>query len=181
MQTPLQIAKKLTVTPLLDIHNAEFAKHYSSGVWWGLFGEMEDDGPLADRYLVDNLTRNAEKGYFDGLHNDWLPFIGFYIGVIHAGVLSRQGILRSDITTHVTFTDLECAHGYHIGRRDHLYYHDPPTLPLSDSALLRELCETAHDLQQFPDDDGSGWYYSEGCLLGAFSATLFPATNQGWQ
>ena len=96
-----------TILPLIDIHSSEFARSYELGLWWSLFGEREEAGPLDDRYLVDNLKIYAEKGCFDGQPDQTLfTSVGFSIGMIHGGVLSPQaGTLLPDVTTLVTICD----------------------------------------------------------------------------
>jgi hypothetical protein len=108
----LRITEKLSVTPLIDLQDAIFAKHYRDGLWWSLYGEYEGDKSFPDRYLVDNLKRDIASGYFDGQHEDLLPYIGFYFGAIHGCILSPEtGQLRPDISALATFTHLDAARG----------------------------------------------------------------------
>jgi len=179
MPATLHITNKLYVTPLLDMQGAAFAGSYRNGLWWSLYGEYQDHKPLPDSYLVDNLKREVSIGTFDGQHNDSLYSLGFYFGMIHGGILvPRNGQLRRDVTTLVTFTHRDTRHGYSVGRRDHFYYSESRIV--TDSGLIEELCQSAQDLMSYPDEPAS-WYYCIGCLLGSLSVSLFPATSQEWQ
>ena len=181
MPTPLRITNKLPVTPLLDICNDNFAMCYSNGLRWLLYGGYKGDKPVPDSYLVENLKRDAAKGFLDGQHDAYLPSLGFYFGMIHGGILSPEtGQLHPHVTTLVKFTQQVAMQGYTVGRRDCLYYPQPDAHFDTETALLAELCAIARDLRDYPDD-GTNWYYSVGCILGNLSAALFPATAQEWQ
>jgi len=174
----LRITKKLSVAPLIDIQDAAFAKHYRDGLWWSLYGEYEGDKPFPDRYLVDNLKRDVAHGYFDGQHDNWLPYIGFYFGAVHGCILSPDtGQLCPNVMTLVTFQSKDGARGYNVGRRDHIYNTPPDIHICTDAELIEELRQTALDLIQFPGEEDS-WYYIVGCILGNLSVQLFPATSQ---
>lgn len=103
----LQISKKLHITPLIDIQSATFAERYVGGVHWRLFGwrthgEIKAQGPLPEDYLIDNLKMCAKINRFDGRHDDSLRAdIGFFLGMLHGGVLTPAGTLRPDATTLV--------------------------------------------------------------------------------
>ena len=177
--TTLRITNKLSVTPLLDICNDDFAVRYSNGLWWSLYGDYKGNKPIPDSYLVDNLKRDVAHGYFDGQHDDWLPYIGFYFGAVHGCVLSPDiGQLCSDVTTLVTFQSKDGARGYNVGRRDRIYNTPPDIHICTDAELIEELRQTALDLLQFPDEQGECWFYTVGCILGNLSVQLFPATSQ---
>lgn len=178
----LPITKNLSVISLIDMQDTVFAKHYRDGLWWSLYGEYEGDKPFPDHYLVDNLKRDIAHGYFDGQHDDWLPYIGFYFGAIHGCILSPDmGRLCSDIAALVTFTHPDAARGYNVGRRDRVYNPPPDTHISTDVELIEELRQTALDLLQFPDEQGGCWFYTVGCILGNLSVQLFPATFQEQQ
>jgi len=180
MQATLQVTKKLTVTPLIDIQNPAFADTYSKGLWWAMHGDYEGEKPVPDSYLVDNLKRDASKGTFNGRHDDSLYHLGFYFGMLHGSILEpRSGQLRPDVVALVTFTHPNTKRGYAVARRDHFYYADE-THVQTDSALIKELSDIALDLMSYPDDPDS-WYYAIGCLLGGLSIPLFPDTDQEWQ
>ncbi len=179
--TPLPIACSLHVTPLIDIGNPAFAKHYRDGLSWSLFGDYKGHKPLADTHLVANLKRDAAKGYFDRQHEDALLYVGFYFGALHGCLLLQQtGQLRPDVTALVTFTHPDAAKGYYIGRRG-CYMDIPSSEPIyTDTELMEELLQIALDVMGYPDEENS-WYYSIGCVLGNLSIQVFPVTPEEYQ
>jgi hypothetical protein len=181
MPNTLQITNALTVTPLIDVHNVVFAKHYRDGLCWSLSGDYRGDKPLSDTHLVANLKRDAAKGYFDGQHEDSLLYVGFYFGALHGCLLSPQtGQLRPDVTALFTCSHPDAAKGYYVGRRDCFMGTPPNERIYTDSELLEELCQIAQDLMGYPDEENS-WYYSIGCVLGNLSVQVFPATSEEYQ
>ncbi len=116
MPNTLHITNKLSVIPLIEIHNATFAKHYRDGLCWSLSGDYRGDKPFSDAHLVANLKRDAARGYFDGQHEEYLLYVGFYFGTLYGCLLLPQtGQLRSDATTLTTFTHPDAAKGYYVG------------------------------------------------------------------
>src|SRR5260370_18478642 len=102
--TPLPIARNLHVTPLIDVENPPFAKHYHDGLCWSLSGDYKGIKPFSDVHLVANLKQDAAKGYFDGQHEVSLLYVGFYFGALHGCLLSPQtGQLPLDATALATF------------------------------------------------------------------------------
>ena len=180
LATPLQIGRNPHITPLFDIETPAFADTYSKGLWWAMHGDYDGEKPLPDSYLVDNLKREASKGMFDGQHDDSLPHLGFYFGMLHGSILDpRSDQLCRDVTALLTFTHPKSRRGYSVARRDHFYYADV-TYIRTESALLKELSEIVLDLMCYPDDPSS-WYYAIGCLVGGLSIPLFSDTDQEWQ
>lgn len=178
--SPLQITKKLAVTPLIDIQSAAFADTYRNGLWWSLYGECEGEKPLPESYLVDNLKRDASKGLLSGQQDNLLYHLGFYFGMVHGSILDpHSGQLRPDVAALVTFTHPNAKRGYSVARRDHFYYADI-TYIRTESALLQEVYDIAQDLMSYPDESDS-WYYAIGCLVGGLSIPLFPETDKEWQ
>jgi hypothetical protein len=181
MSNTLHITDKLSVTPLIDIHNAAFAKHYCDGLQWSLFGDYKGDKPFSDAHLVANLKRDAAKGYFDGQHEERLLYAGFYFGALHGRLLSSEtGTIRSDVDALVTFTYPAAAKGYYVGRRDCSMDTPPNERIHSESELLEEPRQIAQDVMGYPDEENS-WYYSIGCVLGNLSVQVFPATPEEYQ
>ena len=179
--TPLQIAHNLHLTPLIDMKNPTFAKHYQDGLYWSLYGDYKGDKPFSDAHLVANLKRVAAKGYFDGQHEDRLLHVGFYLGALHGCLLSPEsGAIRSDVRALATFTPPDAAKGYYVGRRDCSMGRPPNERIYRDSELLEELCQIAQDVMGYPDEENS-WYYSIGCVLGNLSEQVFPATPEEYQ
>lgn len=164
--TPLLIARNLYVTPLIDIENPAFAKHYHNGLCWSLSGDYKGHKPFSDAHLVANLKRDAAKGYF---------------GVLHGCILSPQtGQIRPDVTALVTFTHPDIAHGYYVGRRDCFMGTPPNERVYTDGELLEELRQIALDVMGYPDEENS-WYYSIGCVFGNLSMQVFSAMPEEYQ
>src|SRR5258708_764694 len=102
MATILQITEKLSVTPFLDMQDVAFAKSYSDGVRWLLFGEQARRGLVDDRYIVNNFTQDAMRGWFDKQHEQAVSqSLGFCLGMIHGGIVLPDGIQRPEIATLV--------------------------------------------------------------------------------
>ncbi len=181
MSNPLHITDKLSVTPLIDMPNAAFAKHYCDGLQWSLFGDYEGDKPFSDAHLVANLKHDTARGYFDGQHEDGLLYVGFYFGALHGCLLSPEtGAVRSCVNALATFTHPDAAKGYYVGRRDCSMGTLPNERIYTDRELLEELRQIAQDVMGYPDEENS-WYYSIGCVLGNLSAQMFPATPEEYQ
>jgi hypothetical protein len=182
--TPLQIARNLHITPLIDIVNPRFAKHYHDGLRRSLSSDYKGQKPFSDAHLVANLKQDAAKGYFDRQHEDSLLYVGFYFGALHGCLLSpRTGQLRPDANALVTFSRPDVVRGYQVGRRDSYMDPTPESRAYTDMKLMEELCQTALDLAGYPHEENS-WYYSIGCVVGNLSVQVFPATpeeHQQWE
>lgn len=178
MPNTLQITNALTVTPLIDMHNMVFAKHYRDGLCWSLSGNYRGDKPLLDTHLVANLKRDAARGYFDGQHEENLLYVGFYVGALHGCLLSPQtGQLRPDVTALVTCSHPDTACGYDAGREYYFIDSEPNECRYTDNDLIERLRELARESVQFHDEEAT-WYYALGCILGELSGQLFSATSQ---
>src|SRR5207248_2581553 len=108
-----------TIPPLLDIHSSEFLHQYQLGLWWSLHGDRgkHSHSPMHDTYLVENLQTCANHNLFNGEHDDSLQHIGFYIGMVHGGVLEPStGEVKSGLSTLVTLRDTQTKRGYRAGR-----------------------------------------------------------------
>ncbi len=173
--------QRQAITPLVDIQHADFAHQYELGVWWSHYGDHQGNGPQPDTYLVVNLKTCAVHGYFDGQHEHLLSHIGFYLGMIHGGVLSPQtGKLRPDVTTLVTLCDTSIARGYRAGREWFFNEAEPHEQRRTDSTFIERLRESITEMLSFQDSDET-WNYSIGCVLGELSGQLFPETPQEHQ
>jgi hypothetical protein len=177
----LQISKKLHITPLIDIQSATFAERYVSGVWWRLFGwrrhgEIEAQGPLPEDYLIDNLKMCAKINRFDGRHDESLRAdIGFFLGMLHGGVLTPAGTLRPDATTLVIIHTSDFGEGYERGRRD--YFTRYEDLVHTEDELVDLFKARAQDnLYLGREQDTLRW--AIGCTVGELSGRLFPLTQQ---
>jgi len=177
----LQISKKLHITPLIDIQSATFAERYVGGVYWRLFGwrthgEIEAQGPLPEDYLIDNLKMCAKINRFDGRHDDSLRAdIGFFLCMLHGGVLTPAGTLRPDATTLVIIHTSNFREGYERGRRD--YFTRYEDLVHTEDELLDLFKARAQDnLYLGREQDTLRW--AIGCTVGELSGRLFPLTQQ---
>ncbi len=176
MPTTIPLTKKLHVTALIDIETPDFLTYYRNGLWWSIYGDWERSGPLPDTYLIDNLKQGASKGFFEHRHDEWLPRIGFYFGMLHGGILSPDtGVLCSDVSTLASLTHCDSQRGYEIGRRDCSMNCVSDQRISTEGELLEEVRQIALDAIAYPDEPDS-WFYSIGCLLGNMSLQVFPAT-----
>jgi hypothetical protein len=184
MYVPLQVTKKLQVTPLVDIRNADCAEGYTYGIWNCLLGMREGTGPVEDRYLVENLVKDIKHGLFDGCHERTVyRSLGFYLGMIHGGVLDPRGQLRRDVTTLVTLSDPDITRGYRAGRECYFLDLEPHELYSPDSYLVDRLHEDVQD-DPYPWKHRKEWNFTTGCLLGELSGRLFSWTreeHQAWE
>src|SRR6266478_2851955 len=77
--TPLQIAHNLHLTPLIDMKNPTFAKHYQDGLYWSLYVDFylgalhgcllsPEGGAIRSdvRALATFTPPDAAKGYYVG-------------------------------------------------------------------------------------------------------------------
>ena len=177
----LQITKKLYVIPLIDVQIATSAERYVTGVrlWlfgWREHGEVEAQGPLPAYYLIDNPKRCAQINRFDGCHEESLrKDIGFFLGVLHSGVLAPDGTLRPDANTMVVIHTQDFREGYERGRRD--YFTRSEGLAHTEDELLDLLKARAQDnLYLGKEQDTLRW--AIGCTVGELSGRLFPLTQQ---
>ena len=177
---PLQITKKLHITPLIGIQSSTFAERYVSGVHWRLFGwrrhgEVEAQGPLPEDYLIDNLKMCAKINRFDGRHDESLRAdIGFFLGMLHGGVFTSTGTLRPDATTLVIIHTNDFREGYERGRRD--YFTRYEEIIHTEDELLDLLEARAQDnLYLGGEQDTLRW--AVGCSVGELSGRVFPLTQ----
>jgi hypothetical protein len=177
----LPITKKLHITALIDIQSSTFAERYVIGVRWRLFGwhehgEVEAQGPLPEHYLIDNLKMCAKTHRFDGRHEEPLrKDIGFFLGMLHGGVLTPGGTLRPDAKTLVILHTKDFREGYERGRRD--YFMQYEEIAHTEDDLLDLLKARAQDnLYLGREQDTLRW--AIGCTVGELSGRLFPLTGQ---
>ncbi len=176
----LQITKQLHITPLIDIKSPTFAQRYMSGVRWRLFGwrthgEIEAQGPLPEHYLIDNLKMCAQLNRFDGRHEEPLrEDIGFFLGMLHGGVLTPDGTLRPDANTLVTIHTQDFREGSARGRHD--FFTRSEELAHTEDELIDLLKARAQDnLYLGREQDTLRW--AIGCTVGELSGRLFPLTQ----
>lgn len=177
----LQITKQLSITPLIEIQSTAFAKQYTSGVRWRLFGwqehgEIQAQGPLPDHYLIENLIMCAHINDFDGYHQESLQKdIGFCLGMLHGGVLTPEGMCRSQVTTLVIIHNRDFRSGYERGRRNYFTQYD--SISHTDQDLM--------DLWKAHAEENLYWgpkkcqlQWVIGCTVGELSGRLFSLTGQ---
>ncbi len=177
----LQITQKLSITPLIEVQSPTFAECYVIGVRWRLFGwhehgEVEAQGPLPEQYLINNLTMYAQAHPFDGQHHASLRSnLGFFVGMLHGGVLTPTGTVRPDATTLVVLHTEDFREGYMRGRRD--YFTQYEEISHTEDDLLEVLTWYAQD-DLYLGDQESTLHWAMGCIVGELSGRLFPMTEQ---
>ena len=178
--TTLQITKKLHIPPLIDIQSTTFAERYVSGVHWRLFGwrahgEIAVQGPLPEHYLIDNLKLCAKLNRFDGDHDEPLRADrGFFLGMLHGGVLTPNGALRPDANTLVIIHTHDFREGYARGRRT--YFTQDEGIVHTEDDLLDLLKVHAQD-NLYLGREQSTLRWAIGCTVGELSGRLFPLTQ----
>ena len=177
----LQITKQLHITPLLDIQSTTLARRFVSGVCWRLFGwrthgEVQAQGPLPEHYLIDNLKMCAQLNRFDGDQGEPLRAdLGFFLGMLHGGVLTPDGTLRPDATTLVVIHTHDFREGYARGRRT--YFTQDEGLVRTEDDLLDLLKAHAQD-NLYLGREQVTLRWAIGCTVGELSGRLFPLTQQ---
>lgn len=176
----MAITRQVHVTPLVTVQSTAFAKQYELGVWWSMYGDEQGRGPVRDSYFVINLKRCIEHGYFDGQHDRCLPYIGFYLGMYHGGILSPcTGQLRPDVTTLAAITNREFARGYHAGRRAYFTELDPHERLYTETQFLQRLAQHVHeDRDSSNSPDTALTYWVLGDLFGLLSGRVLPQTEK---
>lgn len=85
------INTETNVRTLIVVEHEEMLKGYRLGRIWLLHGEWEGSVP-GSTYLIDNLTWLAERGWFNGEHDDCLNWhIGFLLGMLSSGIPKQEG------------------------------------------------------------------------------------------
>ncbi|HEX6551783.1 MAG TPA: hypothetical protein VF026_03410 [Ktedonobacteraceae bacterium] len=176
MPATLQITNKLSVTSLIDIQSAEFAKQYKLGKWWSMYGDEQGKGPVPVSYLVTNLKRYTEQDYFCTNDPYHLSHLGFFLGMYHGGILSPQtGQRRPDVTTLAHLDHRDAKRGYRAGREFYFVDAEPHERRYTEYSLIERLRESVSEMASWHDGE-STWFFAVGCLLGELSGQLFPIT-----
>jgi hypothetical protein len=155
------ITETLSVVPLLDLVYPSFTQWYSWGVWWAIYGDQQGDGPVHDTYLIDNVSRSIENGWYADLHSEQSAASGFYLGMVHGGMIDPSTSRLRSSKTMVVLTDLEFQTGYESGRAR--------PYDVSDIMFMRLLHAYAlkHPLAQ-------NLAYDLGTVVGSISGNLLP-------
>lgn len=142
---------------------------YERGVWWSLFGDEQDNGPVPASYLVTNLKQYTERGYFEQHATSSLHHIGFFLGVYHGGVLEPStSRLRSDVTTLAHLDHRNAKRGYRAGREFFFVDAEPHERTMTESYLIERLRESVTEMAYWKDDNGT-WSFLVGRLPGELS------------
>ena len=118
MPTCVTVRRDFVVQPLLEIEDPEFAHWYSLGVWWALYGDEQGHGPYQDMYVIENISRNLSAGRYDRLSSPWFTSVGFYLGMVHGGMLDPATRQLRTCHTFVVLTDPDFTEGYERGRQE---------------------------------------------------------------
>jgi len=117
----------------------------------------------------------ARINRFDGRHEEPLcAGIGFFLGMLHGGVLTPAGTLRPDANTLALIHTQDFREGYARGRHD--YFTRYEELVHTEDELLDLLAARAQDnLYLGREQDTLRW--AIGCTVGELSGRLFPLTQ----
>lgn len=165
MPTTVSVARRFSVEPLLEITDPEFAHQYSLGLWWALYGDYQGNGPYDDRYLIENISRNIQAGRYNNPSSPWFTSLGFYLGMLHGGMLDPATRQLRERNTLVVLTDPDFAQGYNQRHQDGQL--------LTDSIFAQFIHQWA--LSRITDQ---ALAYELGLLTGALAQMLIPAMLQ---
>lgn len=166
------------VTPILDIQNTEFAEQYQLGAYWARYGDEQGDGPQPDIYFITNITNLIKSSHLNDLQSTWFPLLGFFLGMVHGGLVSPQtGLLRPNLTTLVKLSDHDVMRGYRAGRVWFFYEVNEDERRLTDTFLMQRLHELATESHTFMDVQGT-INFALGCILGELSGQVLPMAQE---
>ncbi len=114
----IAVTRSFSVRPLLDITDTEFAHQYGLSIWWAMYGDQQGNGPYEDRYLIDNISRNIQASRYNNLSSPWFASVGFYLGMLHGGMLEPRIHQLRPSETLVVLTDPDFTEGYQQGRQE---------------------------------------------------------------
>src|SRR5689334_276346 len=113
MPQSITVRRNFVVPALLEIEDPEFANWYGLGIYWSMFGDCQERGPLRDHYIMTNIERGILNGWYVDRSSSWFSMIGFKLGMLHGGWLSQQD------ETLVVLSDPDFRKGYQVGRNYH--------------------------------------------------------------
>jgi hypothetical protein len=169
----ITVTRNFSVCPLLDIEHPEFARLYGLGMFWALYGEEQGCGPYEDTYLIENMERGINDGWYDNLSSPWFASLGFYLGMLHGGMLDPATRQLRHSETLVVLTDPDFAQGYHVGRD---YYFTEALLEgrhLTDTLFMEAINGLALDHHTYRDPV-EVIRYALGCRIGELSGAILP-------
>ena len=170
MSTRITIKRGFTVDTLLEIENAEFAHWYELGTWWALYGEEQGRGPYHDEYLIGNIECGISHGWYEDLLSGWFPMVGFFIGMVHGGMLDPATHAVRSSASLVVLRDPDFAKGYHAGRRYH-FFEGGNEERLSDARLVEYINAWALEYHEWRDPEPV-LRFAIGCRIGELSGEL---------
>jgi len=177
MPTTITVTPMFQVTALLDINSAEFAHQYELGTWWAMYGDEQGKGPYPDSYLIENIGRNLRAGHYNDISSPWFSSVGFYLGIVHGGMLdSKTRQLRSSASL-VILADPDFAKGYHAGRRYYFFEAPPDEQRMTDAFLVEAINGWALEYPRWNEPEAC-LRYLLGCRVGALSGELLPMDGQ---
>jgi hypothetical protein len=181
-QTTIEAVRALHLIPLIEIHCPMFAASYERGLAWSLFGDREGTGSLFETYVVQMFQMAQDLHLFaPGREEVQARHFGFTFGMVHGGVLLRNGTLHPDVSTLVRLRFSATKRGYLAGREFAFIEADINESEYrTDMAILARLRDL-HDEQERFHDPVKTLRFSLGNILGELSAELFPWTDQEHQ
>ena len=84
---------------------------------------MSADDPYQDMYIIENISRNLYAGWYNSLSSSWFASVGFYLGMVHGGMIDPATRQPRPSDTLVILTDPDFTQGYHVGRDYYLPRH----------------------------------------------------------
>ena len=163
MPATIAVRRGFCVEPLLELTDSEFAHWYSLGVFWALYGDEQGLGPQVDTYLIENVTHAVRTGWYDRLDSGHLQPSGFYLGMVHGGMLTPGTHQVRPVDTIVRLTNSAFKNGYQASR------HTP--FAATDSLFTTAL----HTFRRYSDKEIA---YELGTLIGTLEAALIPELAQ---
>lgn len=178
MAQTLQVTKTLAIVPLVIIQSSDFRQWYRMGVWWCHHGR-EGQGPLEDTYFSTCFLGGIQRhAYTQPINRYLVRDVAFYLGMIHGGVLSATGTIRTDTTTLVHLHETESIRGYQAGRE--YFFVDADKKEewyMTEDDLIKRLQELVNEYESYKDARAIV-RFGIGCILGELSGHLFPWTRE---
>jgi hypothetical protein len=169
MPTYVTVRRNLVVPALLEIEDSEFAHWYSLGVYWAMFGDSQARGPYHDTYLIDTISSGIAQAWYNDRNSGWFPMMGFKLGMIHGGWLSKPS------ATLVVLTEPDFTKGYHVGRDYCFTEAIQEGRVLTDRLFNDAVYEWACGYASWQEPHET-FCYVLGCRIGELSGAIMPLT-----
>ncbi len=173
MPNLITVNRKLKTQALLEIENPDFAHWYGLGVWWAMYGDGQGNGPYDDQYLFDTIISHIQSGWYDDLASIHFPAVGFYLGMIHGGMIDPYTLQLHTSASLVILTDPDFTKGYHVGREYFFFEAPPEEHPMTDTFLVETIHSWALEYCTWKEPEEC-LRYVLGCRIGALSGELLP-------